>query len=63
MPSVDLGSGHLWATTQGLGMQPLNQLTELAHHEVMLGSTPRFGDVVRDLVSDPAWQVHGSIRT
>ena len=47
---------HLWATTQGLGMQPLNQLTELADREVVLGSTPRFGDALRDLVSDPAWQ-------
>jgi hypothetical protein len=47
---------HLWATTQGLAMQPLNQLTELMDREVVLGSTPRFGDAVRGLVGDPGWQ-------
>jgi hypothetical protein len=47
---------HLWATTQGLAMQPLNQLTELADREVVLGSAPRFGDAVRELVGDPGWQ-------
>jgi hypothetical protein len=47
---------HLWATTQGLAMQPLNQLTELADREVVLGSAPHFGDAVRGLVGDPGWQ-------
>jgi hypothetical protein len=47
---------QLWATIQGLAMQPLNQLTELADHEVVLGSAPRFGDVVRELVGTPGWQ-------
>ena len=47
---------HLWATTQGLAMQPLNQLTELADREVVLGSAPHFGDTVRALVDDPGWQ-------
>jgi len=32
---------HLRATTQGLAMQPLDQLTELADREVMLGSVSR----------------------
>jgi hypothetical protein len=47
---------HLWATTQGLGMQPLNQLTEMADREVALGSTPRFGLALSELVGDPAWR-------
>jgi hypothetical protein len=47
---------HLWATTQGLVMQPLNQITEMADREVVLGSTPRFGDGLRTSVADPAWQ-------
>jgi hypothetical protein len=47
---------HLWATTQELGMQPLNQLTEMADREVVLASLPRFGDALRELVGDPAWQ-------
>ena len=34
---------HLWATTQGVNMQPLNQMTEMADREVVLGSAPRFG--------------------
>jgi hypothetical protein len=47
---------HLWATTQGLAMQPLDQLTELMDREVVLGSVPRFANAVRELVGDPGWQ-------
>jgi nitroreductase len=48
---------HLWATVHGLGMQPLNQMTEMADREVMLQATPHFGDVLGDLVGDSSWQV------
>jgi hypothetical protein len=47
---------HLWATMQGLGMQPLNQMTEMADREIILGDTPRFGNALLDLVNDPSWQ-------
>jgi hypothetical protein len=47
---------HLWATTQGIGMQPLNQLTESADREVVLGRASRFGDSLKELVANPAWQ-------
>jgi len=48
---------HLWATTNGLAMQPLNQVTEMVDREIVLASTPRFGDALRALVGDPTWQV------
>lgn len=50
---------HLWATTQGVAMQPLNQLTEMVDREAVLASTstPHFGAALRELISDPAWQV------
>ena len=47
---------HLWATTEGLAMQPLNQATERASREVVLGITPHFGDALHSLVGDAAWQ-------
>jgi len=47
---------HLWATTQGLAMQPLNQLPERADRERQLASEPRFGNALRDLIGDPGWQ-------
>jgi hypothetical protein len=46
---------HLWATKEGLAMQPLNQATERAAREVVLGSTPHFGTSLQTLVDDPAW--------
>ena len=47
---------HLWATKEGLAMQPLNQATERASREVVLGITPHFGDALHTLVGDAAWQ-------
>jgi hypothetical protein len=47
---------HLWATKEGLAMQPLNQVVERAAREVVLGSTPHFGMALAALVGDPAWQ-------
>ncbi len=47
---------HLWATKEGLAMQPLNQATERASRETVLGTTSHFGDALHALVGDPAWQ-------
>ncbi len=47
---------HLWATKEGLAMQPLNAVVERAAREVVLGSTPHFGKALAALVGDPAWQ-------
>ena len=41
---------HLWTTGHGLALHPMNQLTERADREVQLGTSPRFGDAVADLV-------------
>jgi hypothetical protein len=47
---------QLWATQEGLAMQPLNQVVERAAREVVLRSTPRFGNALAALVGGPAWQ-------
>jgi hypothetical protein len=47
---------YLWATSKGLAMQPLNAVVERAAREVVLGSTPHFGNALATLVGDPAWQ-------
>ena len=47
---------HLWATTQGLAMQPLNQLPERADRERQLNAEPRFGSALKDMLGDPGWQ-------
>ena len=47
---------HLWATKEGLAMQPLNQATERASREAVLRITPYFGDALHTLVGDAAWQ-------
>ena len=44
---------HLWATTQGLSMHPLNQIPERADRERALGIDPRFGTALKELVSVP----------
>ena len=41
---------HLWATTQSLAMQPLNQVPEREARERVLGIEPRFGKAVHSLV-------------
>lgn len=47
---------HLWATANGIGMQPLNQLPERADREQSQGIQPKFADALSALVGDPAWQ-------
>jgi hypothetical protein len=47
---------HLWATANGLAMQPLNQMPERADREASLNVQPVFGDALRELVGDAGWQ-------
>lgn len=47
---------HLWATTQGLAMQPLNQMPERAAREEVLGIEPKFGKALAKFIGDPNWQ-------
>lgn len=47
---------HLWTATQGLAMQPVNYTSERADREESLGIEPEFGDGLRALIDNPAWQ-------
>ncbi len=47
---------HLWGTTQGLVMQPLNQMCERADRERQLGIDPVYGNAMRALLNDDEWQ-------
>ncbi|MBI3530088.1 MAG: hypothetical protein HY067_19250 [Betaproteobacteria bacterium] len=47
---------HLWATTKGLAVHPLNQMSERADREHQLGIEPRFGTALKDLVADASSQ-------
>lgn len=47
---------HLRGTTQGLALQPLNQICERVDREIQLESEPVIGDAVRALLNDDAWQ-------
>jgi len=46
---------HLWATMQGLAMQPLNQMTERADRERQLSIEPVFGKAIAALIGDENW--------
>jgi hypothetical protein len=46
---------HLWATTQGIAMQPLNQIPERDAREQVQGIEPRFGNALRQLAGSPEW--------
>ena len=47
---------HLWATGQGIAMQPLNQMPERAAREEVLGIQPQFGNVLKELTGGSEWQ-------
>lgn len=47
---------HLWATTQGLAMQPLNQPVEMVDRERELKHPPRWARELEAIVGDPAWK-------
>jgi hypothetical protein len=48
---------HLWATTQGIAMQPLNQVVERAEREQTAGLEPEFTRAVAALLPDTGWQM------
>ncbi len=43
----------LWATSQGLATQPLNQLPEQQDRDEVLGRAPTWGPLLEELVRDP----------
>ena len=47
---------HLWATSQGIAMQPLNQPVELVDRERELNKEHHAAQVLADLTGDPAWK-------
>lgn len=47
---------HLWATAQGLAVQPLSQTTERADRERQLGLEPVSGHALAELIGDPGWR-------
>lgn len=46
---------HLWATTQGLAMQPLNQALERVDRERQLAQPPRTAEHLREQLDEPGW--------
>lgn len=47
---------HLWATTQNIAMQPLNQPVEMVDRERELNKEPHAAQVLADLTGEPAWK-------
>jgi hypothetical protein len=47
---------HLWGTSNGLAMQPMNQMTERADRETSLGIEQTFGNALKELIANPNWQ-------
>jgi len=46
---------HLWATSKGLGMQIMNQLSERRDRELALNLTPQFGDRLGEILKTSEW--------
>lgn len=47
---------HLWSTSQGIALHPLNQPVELVDRERELNKEPHAAQVLADLTGDPAWK-------
>lgn len=47
---------HLWATVQGISMQPLNQPLEMVDRERELNKEPRAAQVLAALTGEPGWK-------
>ena len=47
---------QLWATSQGIAMQPLNQPIERIDRERQLNLPPQASKTLTDLTGDPSWQ-------
>ena len=46
---------HLYGASLGLGLQPLNQLNEMADREKSLNVTEYFGGELKKITGDPSW--------
>ena len=46
---------HLYGASLGLGLQPLNQLNEMADREKSLNVTEHFGGELKKITGDPSW--------
>jgi nitroreductase len=46
---------QLYGQTEGIAMQPLNQLSERADRERSLSIESRFGNALKDIIGDPGW--------
>lgn len=53
---------HLWATAEGLALQPQNQMPERQDREQVLGLAPRFGATLADITGRSASGVQMSFR-
>ena len=53
---------HLWATTQNIAMQPVNQPLEQVDRERALGKSPRAAEALAGLTGDPSWQATFAFR-
>lgn len=53
---------HLWATTQGLGAQPINQPVEVVDRERTLNRAPQMAQVLAGITGDSAWQATFAFR-
>jgi hypothetical protein len=47
---------HLWATANGLAMQPINQLPEVVDRDRQLGRASATATRLAELTGDPAWR-------
>jgi hypothetical protein len=47
---------HLWATNQGLAMQPLNQAIEMVDRELEQNKRPAWDKTLEELTGAPSWQ-------
>ena len=47
---------HLWATTQGLAAQPINQPAEVVDRERTLNRAPQMAQVLAGITGDASWQ-------
>lgn len=47
---------HLWATTQGLSMHPINQMPEIVDRERQLDQPAQMAEFFDGITQDPAWR-------
>jgi len=47
---------HLWATVNGLAMQPINQMPEVVDRDRQLGRNSEIAAVMEELTGEPAWR-------